>query len=103
MIFNIRISIVSPYFKDIWHIFHDRVDNLDIVLVCNGRHFGNELDNITHCTATIGAGVSWRCVGADQQIDDIGFDSRHSEGRKTAIDLFTVTLNRDLLFKTRTC
>ena len=57
--FNIRISIVNPYFKDIWHMLHDEdADKPDIILVCNGRLFGSEPDNITHFTATRGAGVS---------------------------------------------
>ena len=100
MMFNVRITVISPYFSDVWNAFHDATAKPDIVLVCNGVDFGNEWDNITHFSATRGKGPSWQCVGAGQPLDEIGLYSGHSEGRRTAIDLFTITMNRELLFKT---
>ena len=100
MMFNVRITVISPYFSDVWNVFHDGTAKPDIVLVCNGVDFGSERDNITHFTATRGKGPSWQCVGAGRPLNEISLYSGHSEGRKTAIDLFTITINRELLFKT---
>ena len=62
--------------------------------------FGSEQNKITHFSATRGKGQSWQCVGAGQALDEIGLYSGHSEGQRTAIDLFTITINHELLFKT---
>ena len=70
------------------------------MLVCNGAYFGSGQDNITHFSGTRGKGQSWQCVGSGQTVDEIGLYSGFSEGRKKAIDLFTITINRELLFKT---
>ena len=67
----------------------------------NGSHFGREPDNISHCTSTRGVGETWKCIGGGYEFNGYGSYSGHSEGRKTAIDLFTVTLNRDVLLKSR--
>ena len=102
MMYNVRITVVSPYFSDVWNIFHDGRAQPDIVLVCNGQYFGSGRDNITHFSGTRGKGKSWQCVGSDQRVHEIGLYSGYTEGRKTAIDLFTITINRELLFKTNT-
>ena len=70
--------------------------------VCNGAYFGSGRDNITHFSGTRRKGQSWQCVGSGQTVDEIGLYSGFSEGQKTAIDLFTITINRELLFKTNT-
>ena len=56
MMFNIRISIISPYFMNIWHVHREGHDKADIGLVCNRSHFGNGWHSISHFTATKGAG-----------------------------------------------
>ena len=101
MMFNIHITVISPYFNDLWHIFHDGLEEPDIILVVNGSHFRSKPDNISHFTSTRGVGQTWKCVGGGYQFNGYGSYCGHSEGRKTAIDLFTVTLNRDILLKTR--
>ena len=102
MMFNVRITVISPYFSDVWNVYHDGRRNPDIVLVCNGAEFGTGRDNITHFTSTKGKGGSWECVGKGRAVDEIGLYSGYSEGRRTAIDLFSITVNRELLFKTNT-
>ena len=102
MMYNVRITVVSPYFSDVWNVFHDGHAQPDIVLVCNGAYFGSGQDNITHFSGTQGKGKSWQCVGSGQTVDEIGLYSGFSEGQKTAIDLFTITINCELLFKTNT-
>ena len=49
-----------------------------------------------------GKGGSWECVGKGRGVDEIGLYSGYSEGRRTAIDLFSIPVNRELLFKTNT-
>ena len=93
MMFNIRITVISPYFNDLWHIFHDGLEEPDIILVVNGSHFGSEPVNISHFTSTRGVGETWKCVGAGYKFNSYGSYCGHSDGRKSAIDLFTVTLN----------
>ena len=67
-----------------------------------GGYFGSGRDNITHFSGTRGKGKSWQCVGSGQTVDEIGLYSGFSERQKTAIVLFTITINRELLFKTNT-
>ena len=55
MMFNVCISIIRPYFIDIWHVYRDCHDKADIGLVCNRSHFGNGRHSISHFTATKGA------------------------------------------------
>ena len=102
MMYNVRITVVSPYLSNVWNVFHDGHVQPDIVLVCNGAYFGSGRDNNTHFSGTRGKGKSWQCVGSGQTVDEIGLYSGFSEGRKTAIDLFTITINCELLFKTST-
>ena len=56
MMFSIRITVISPYFNDLWHIFHDGLEESDIILVVNGSHFRSKPDNISHFTSTRGVG-----------------------------------------------
>ena len=102
MMYNVWITVVSPYFSNVWNVFRDGHVQPDIVLVCNGAYFGSGRDNITHFSGTRGNGKSWQCVGSGQTVDEIGLYSGFSEGQKTAIDLFTITINHELLFKTNT-
>ena len=52
MMYNVRITVVSPYFSNVWNVFHDGHVQPDIVLVCNGAYFGSGRDNITHFSGT---------------------------------------------------
>ena len=56
------------------------------------------------CTRIITLYGAWKVDSGpcSQIVDEIGLYSGYSEGRKTAIDLFTITINRELLFKTNT-
>ena len=98
--FNIRITVVSPYFSDVWNIFHDGKQQPDIVLIVNGVDFGLLRDEITHVSATRGLENDWKCVGSGQKLNDLGQYVGYTEGRKAGIDLFTINKNRDLLKKT---
>ena len=90
--FNIRISIISPFFSDIWNIFHDGHKPPDIVLVCNGIDFGTEHDAISHFSATRGNQVSWKCVGADEGKKKLHHYKKFVEGKKIALDMKSINL-----------
>ena len=64
MMFNIRITVISPYFNDLWHIFHDGLEEPGIILLVNGSHFRSEPDNISHFTSTRGVGQTGKCIGS---------------------------------------
>ena len=44
---NIKISVISPYYTDIWNVFHDSAIR-DIVLIANGGDFFNENTSQQH-------------------------------------------------------
>ena len=63
--FNIRISVISPFYSDVWNVFHDGGKQPDVVLVANGLDFASGKYQITHFSATKGVSKDWKCVGAD--------------------------------------
>ena len=48
MMYNVWITVVSPYFSDVWNVYYDGHAQPDIVLVCKSAYFGSGRDNITH-------------------------------------------------------
>ena len=60
---NIKISVISPYYRDIWNVFHDSAIP-DIVLIANGGDFFSE-NPVTHFTSTRRDSANWNCVGHD--------------------------------------
>ena len=98
--FNVRISLVSPHFNDVWHIFHDACEPPDILVIVNGVDFDVPRDAITHITATKGVEQSWNCVGHNQVLDSVGDFSGFTEGQKIGLDFNTLSENRDILLKT---
>ena len=95
--FNIRISIISPFFSDLWNIFHDGQEAPDIVLVCNGVDFGTERDAISHFSATRGNQDSWRCVGANQGNKELEYYKKFVEGKKIGLDLKSINLTSRII------
>ena len=63
--FNIRISVISPFYSDVWNVFHDGGKRPDVVLVANGLDFASGKYPITHFSATKGVSKDWKCVGTD--------------------------------------
>ncbi|MCG8623281.1 MAG: hypothetical protein MJE68_14975, partial [Proteobacteria bacterium] len=97
--YNIRISVVSPFYSDVWNVFHDGIQPPDVVLVANGMDFGGDKMNIAHFTATKGAGKDWKCVGHDISLQEVGHYIGYSEGMKCAVDFFTINETCRLLEK----
>ena len=91
--FNIRISVVSPFYIDICNVFHDRGRKADIVLIANGMVFSIGKYQISHFSTTKGTGQEWKCVGANIQLKEIGLHVGETNGRHTAVDLFNINEN----------
>ena len=83
---NIKITVISPYYSDVWNVFH-RSTIPDVVIVSHGRDFGAK-NPVTHFTATCGTENIWRCVGSDIAVGEIGHYSKESKGRTYAINVF---------------
>ncbi|MCG8626323.1 MAG: hypothetical protein MJE68_30535, partial [Proteobacteria bacterium] len=99
--FNIRISMISPFFNEIWNIYHDGKEEADVILIGNGIQFGTSHHAITHVTATKGTGNIWKCVGSDQEFPEVELYSGFVEGQKIALDCNTVNQNRAVFEKTK--
>ena len=97
MIFNIKISIVTPYCSDIWNVFHNSTMP-DVVLVANGRDFKGK-HNITHFTMTKGKAASWKCVGSKLNIGEVGNRCGFSNGKSMAITVYEATEKQNILRK----
>ena len=91
--FNIRISVISPFYTDIWNVFHDGAREADVILITNSTDFGSGKYQVSHFSATKGIGEKWKCIGADIQLKDIGLYVRETDGQHTAVDLFNINEN----------
>ena len=89
--FNIRISIVSPYYNDIWNVYHDSCYLPNIVLIAKGLDFGHDKKKITHISATKGDKEKWACAGRSDDELTIDEYKGYIDGQRTAIDLFSIT------------
>ena len=69
--FNVRISVVSPYLSDVWNVFHDGTKQPHIVLIANGMDFIDVKYRISHFSATRGAAKEWKCVGHDIELKEV--------------------------------
>ena len=78
--FNIRIPVVSPFYTDIWNVFHDGAREADVILIANGTDFGSGKYQVSHFSATKGTGHEWKCVGVDIQLKEIGLYVRETDG-----------------------
>lgn len=95
--FNIRISVISPYFSEIWNIFHDGQQAADIILICNGIDFATERDNISHFTATKGNESCWECVGKAQGDKKLEYYRQFVEGKKIGLDLKSINVTSRII------
>ena len=95
--FNLRITVVSAVYTDVWNVFHDGRKKPDIVLIANGMDFGSGKFEITHFSATKGTTKEWKCVGFNIKLKDISLFVGETDGRRTAVDLFNINENNNLL------
>ena len=94
---NIKITVISPYYSDVWNVFH-RSTIPDVVIVSNGRDFGAK-SAAMHFTATRGTENIWRCVGSDIAVGEIGHYSKESKGRTYAINVFEAEEKKKMTIK----
>ena len=50
--FNISITILTPVLAEPMHLFHDEIDNPQVIIVGNGGPTGYEIQN-THFSSTV--------------------------------------------------
>ena len=63
--------------------------------------FGSGKYQITHFSATKGTSKDWKCVGSDIELQDVGLYIGETDGKRTAVDLFNINENNNLLKSTR--
>ena len=95
---NIRINVVSPSYKDVWEVFHDGGDP-HVVVISNGHDFG-KADGVSHFTATRGKVKNWQCVTPTSgKKTEIGQYKGYKKGVVTAVELFQQIEKRLLIEK----
>ena len=92
--FNIKITVISPYYADVWNVFHKSTFP-NVVIVSNGGDFGTQ-SAVTHFTATCGSENVWQCVSRDVSVGELGHHYRESDGRACAINVFEATEKRKM-------
>ena len=84
---NIRINVISPSYRDVWEVFHDGGDP-HIVIISNGHDFGS-VDGVSHFTATRGKVKNWQCITPTAgKRAEIGQYKGYKRGLVTAVELF---------------
>ena len=99
--FNIRISVISPLFSGLWHVYHDGKEDADVILIANGRGFRTEFDKITHFTATKGNKDEWKCVGSHLELLPVEKYSGFVEGQSMALDFDTIQQSKSIVSKSQ--
>ena len=82
-----------------WKVFHESALP-HVVLVSNGGDFGHKR-GVTHFSATKGIEQSWKCVGADLRVGEMGKLSGYEKGLAYAMDKFHEKEKFKLLDTTR--
>ena len=95
--FNVKITVVSPYYSDVWNVFHKSAIP-DIIIVSNGGDFGAR-NGVTHFTATRGTETVWRCVGSEISVGEVGLHTKESDGRAHGINVFEVSEKKRMTIK----
>ena len=76
--FDVKISVVSPAYDDVWNIFHES-GLPHVVIVANGGNFGKK-HGVTHFSATKGSETTWNCVCADINVGELGMWRGYDNG-----------------------
>ena len=96
---NLKITIVSPAYDDIWNIFHTSALP-HVVIVANGGDFGHK-HGVTHFSATKGPEENWKCVGADTTVGELGMRKGYDAAITRCLAVFREKEKMSLLKKTR--
>ena len=89
---QIRITIVSPFYVPPWDIFHNG-STPHVVLIANGADFGKQR-GVSHFSSSKGKGKTWRCVQPLQRIGEVAKYYGRSTGSLTAATLYQKVAKR---------
>ena len=97
--FNLKITVVSPAYDDIWNIFH--ASGLPhVVIMANGGNFGKK-GGVMHFSATKGPEENWKCVGADTNVGELGMRKGYDAAITRCLKVFQQKEKISLLNTTR--
>ena len=88
--FNIRISIISPFFNAVWNLYHDGTKDPDMILIANGKGFRTRQDRISHLSGTRGKKTTWECVGSKEKLRQVETYTGYTKGQMMGIDFKTL-------------
>ena len=94
---NVRITVVTPHYSDVWNVFHNS-GMPDVIVISNGGDFGTKNAPTLFC-ATKGIQKEWNCIGHEIQVGEIGLHSKTTAGVLAAADVFSVTERRNVIRK----
>ena len=95
--FNVKITVVSPYYSDVWNVFH-RSGIPDVIIVSNGEDFGTK-SAVMHFTVTCRSENVWQCVGSDISVVELRHHSKESDGRAYTINVFEAIEKKNMAMK----
>ena len=97
--FDVKISVVSPAYNDVWNIFLDsRLPHM--VIVANRSDFDKK-HGVTHFSATKGSETTWKCVCADINVGELGMWRGYDNGLRRMAAKFIEKEKMILLSDTR--
>ena len=96
---NLKITVVSPAYDDIWNIFHKSALP-QVVIVANGGDFGHK-NGVTHFSATKGPEETWKCIGADATVGELGMRKGYDAAITRCLAVFQEKEKMSLLKTTR--
>ena len=89
---QIRITIVGPFYAPPWDIFHNG-STLHVVLISNGADFGKQR-GVSHFSSSKGKGKTWQCVQPLQHIGEVAKYYGQNTGSLTAATLYQKVAKR---------
>ena len=89
---QICITIVSPFYAPPWEVFHNGL-TLHVVLIANGGDFGKQR-GVSHFSSSKGKGKTWRCVQPLQHMGEVAKYYGRNTGSLTAATLYKKVAKR---------
>ena len=96
---DVKISVVSPAYDDVWNIFHES-GLPHVVIVANKGDFSKK-HGVIHFSATKGSETTWKCVCADINVGELGMWRGYDNGLRHRADKFIEKEKMILLSDTR--
>ena len=86
LMYNIGITVVSPMYRDVWPIFHNKPIP-HVVLIFNGQDFHSALP-VTHVSGTEGASPEWTPFGSNIGEVDMYIYAGYANGKRKGTESF---------------